>query len=296
MSDAPSPHRSGHLTADGHTIYWESFGAGDRPVVCLLNGLAMHTGAWYGFLPRLQPDCDVLLWDYPGQGRSSTADQPYYLDRIASYLQGILDTIGVERVHIVGISYGGFVALEFARQFQHRLHTMLLSGILLSREALFDMYEALSLRFYRGGPQAFELYTHYMYEKIFGEQFVRSAAGKLETMRRSFQERYQDRTTALVRLTEAHDPFFAATDARMDEYRAIKTPTLILAAEDDRVIAPKVQKKIASILPNSRFEVIADCGHVAYLEKPDVFFAALRNLIKTTSVERFPREVPTPRP
>ena len=99
----------------------------------------------------------------------------------------------------MGISYGGFVALEFARQFQERLYTLTLSGIILSHEELFEMYEALSLRFYRGGPQAFELYTHYMYEKIFGERFVASVGPSLETMRRNFYERYRDRSAGPLR-------------------------------------------------------------------------------------------------
>ncbi len=73
----------------------------------------------------------------------------------------------------MGISYGGFVAIELARQFQERLHTLTLSGSSCSHEELFEKYEAISLRFYRGGPERFDLYTDYMYEKIFGEAFVR---------------------------------------------------------------------------------------------------------------------------
>ena len=282
---APQPDRTGFLKADEHELYWELFGKGDREVVCLLNGLAMHTGAWYGFLPRLRPDYDVLLWDYPGQGRSTTADVPYHLDRIASYLRGILGATGIERIHLVGISYGGFVALEFARQFSSRLHTLVLSGIILSNETLFEMYEDLSLRFYRGGPEAFELYTHYMYEKIFGEAFVTAAgAVRLETMRANFHQRYHERTTALIRLTEAQDPLFAALDARLPEYRAIATPALVIAGDEDRVMAPKVQKKITTILPNSRFELIEDSGHVVYLEQADRFFGLVRGLFEAKAV------------
>ncbi|MEO8379387.1 MAG: alpha/beta hydrolase [Acidobacteriota bacterium] len=277
----PLPDRCGSLELDGHSIWWELFGGGDREVVCLLNGLAMHTGAWYGFLSRLRPEFDVLLWDYPGQGRSSTEDVPYHLDRIAAYLEKILGAIGAKRIHLVGISYGGFVALEFARQFPSRLHTLVLSGIILSHETLFEMYEDLSLRFYRGGADAFELYTRYMYEKIFGEAFV-TAAGpeRLETMRQNFHARYRDRTAALIRLTEAQDPFFAALDARLPQYRAIDAPALVVAGDEDRVMAPKFQKKITDILPNSRFELVEDSGHVVYLEKTDRFFASILTLMR----------------
>jgi 3-oxoadipate enol-lactonase len=278
------PDRQGQLEQDQHQIHWEYFGRGEREAVVLLNGLAMHTKAWYGFLPRLLPELDVVLYDYPGQGESSARDVPYFIDRVAGYLASILDEIAVERVHLMGISYGGFVGLEFARQFQQRLHTLTLSGILLSHEELFEMYEALSLRFYRSGPLAWELYTHYMYEKIFGESFVRTIGPQLETLRARFHDRYKDQTHALVRLTEAQDPFFASLDERLPGYRAIRTPTLIMAGAEDRAIPPWVQQKLTRVLPETRFELVPDCGHVVYIEKPDLFFGNLLRFAKAKAL------------
>ena len=155
-----TPDQTGFLDADGRRIYWERLGTGARETVCLLNGLAMHTKAWYGYVPRLTAEFDVLLWDYPGQGESSSDDVPCEIPRLCDYLTMIADTIGVERFHLMGISYGGFVGLDYARRYQHRLHTLTVSGILLTHEELFEMYEDLSLRFYRGTTDLFELYTH----------------------------------------------------------------------------------------------------------------------------------------
>ena len=280
-----APDRQGQLELDGHSIHWEQFGKGDKEAIVLLNGLAMHTKAWYGFVPRLLPELDVVLYDYPGQGESSSRDVPCFIDRIASYLASVLDELGVERAHLMGISYGGFVGLDFARQFQERLHTLTLSGILLSHEQLFEMYEALSLRFYRSGPLAFEIYTHYMYEKIFGETFVRATLPQLEGLRERFHERYKDRIHSLTRLTEAQGPFFAALDERMPEYRAISTPTLIMAGAEDRAIPPWVQRKLTAVLPHARFELVEDCGHVVYIEKPDLFFDNLLRFARAKSLE-----------
>jgi pimeloyl-ACP methyl ester carboxylesterase len=279
------PDREGFVAGDGHRIHYEYFGRGVREAICLLNGLAMHTKAWYGFLPRLLPDLDVILYDYPGQGTSSADDVPYRIPRLAAYLSLIADELGIHRFHLMGISYGGFVALDFARQFQARLHTMTLSGILLSHEVLFQMYQDLSLRFYRAGPEAFELYTHYMYEKIFGEAFVRVFRDQLEPMRAKFHDRYKDRAHALIRLTEAQDPFFGDLDANLPGYRAIRTPTLVMAGAQDRAIPPWVQEKLADVLPNARFDLVEDSGHVVYLEKPDVFFGRLLAFTKAKSVD-----------
>ena len=216
----PEPTRQGFIEADGHRIHWEYFGDGDREAVCLLNGLAMHTKAWSSFLPLLQPEFDVLLYDYPGQGESSAPDEPISITRIAAYLTMIMDALGIERIHSMGISYGGFVAIEHARQFHHRLHTLTLSGIILSREELFEMYEALSLRFYRLGPDGFGLYTHYLYEKIFGEPFVAKLARRARADAAALRGALQGQHHSLSAHRGA-GRLFGELDDRMPEYRAV---------------------------------------------------------------------------
>jgi pimeloyl-ACP methyl ester carboxylesterase len=269
-----SPDRSGYVYPDQKPIYWEYFGRGENEVVCLLNGVAMATGSWYSFLPQLQPEFDVLLFDYWGQGKSFCEDVPYSIPRFCDALNMILDEVRVPKIHLMGISYGGFVALDFARLYQQRLHTLTLSGILLTHEELFEMYEDLSLRFYRAGQ--IELYSYYLYEKIFGESFVRKVGARLAEMRQKLQDRYRDKLHCLIQLTLAQDRLFADLDANLPGYRAIQTPTLIIAGSEDRTIPPWVQRKICDILPHTRFELIADSGHVVYLEQSDTFFSLLK--------------------
>jgi pimeloyl-ACP methyl ester carboxylesterase len=274
------PDQSGFVEADGQRIFWERFGTGARETICLLNGLAMHTKAWYGFVPLLSDEFDVLLWDYLGQGNSSSEDVPYEIPRFCDYLTMIVDALGIDRFHLMGISYGGFVGLDYARRSQHRLHTLTISGVLL-----FEMYEDISLRFYRGTPDIFELYTHYMYEKIFGEAFVLKFKGSLDGMRQRFFERFKDKRHCLIQLTEAQDRLFAALDERMPGYRAIQTPTLIMAGAEDRAIPPWVQQKLRGILPNQRFELVAGSGHCVYIEQPGVFFGNLKRFARARAFD-----------
>jgi 3-oxoadipate enol-lactonase len=288
MAEHVEPTRSGFIHPDGYDIYYEYFGTGEREPVALLNGLAMSTKAWYPFLPRLLDEFDVLLYDYPGQGESSKPDAPTSITRIADYLTLVMDHLGVEKLHSMGISYGGFIALEHARLYHPRLLTLTLSGIILSREELFEMYEAMSLRFYRGGPELFGLYTHYLYEKIFGEAFVRRMTIEgLEPMRQRFEERYRDQIYCLVRLTEAQEEFFSALKARMPEYRSVTTPTLVMPGAQDRAIPLWAQKKLLDVFPNSRWLLVPEAGHVVYLERPDVFFSTLKAFMRARST-RFP--------
>jgi 3-oxoadipate enol-lactonase len=278
-----APDRDGFLDVGDHRIRWEYVGKGDREAVCLLNGLAMHTRAWFGVLPRLLDRYDVVLYDYLGQGQSSSPDEPYSIPGFAGYLPKVLDVLGIERVHAVGVSYGGFVAAEIARLYPERLHTLTLSGILLSHEELFSMYHEISLRFYRGGPEVFELYTHYMYEKIFGEEFVTAWKESLPALRARFHDRYKDQTHALVRLTLAQDPFFAALDGNLAGYAAFPGPVLVVPGAEDRTIPPWVQRKLLSVFPDARWEPIEGSGHVVYLEKPDALFGVLGRFLEAKS-------------
>jgi pimeloyl-ACP methyl ester carboxylesterase len=280
----PVPTRCGHLEQGAHRIWWERFGDGERPAVVLLNGLAMHTRAWYGFLDELRPEFDVLLYDYLGQGRSSCPDEPCSIPGFGDALAAILDHLGIDRVHTVGVSYGGFIALDFGRLHRDRLHTQTLSGILLGHERQFQMYQDLSLRFYRSGPEAFELYTHYLYEKIFGEPFLRrTAPDALEAMRQRFHERYRERVHCLVRLTEAQDPFFADLEANLPAYGRVIAPTLVVAGSQDRAIPLWQQRRVGEVLPDTRLEVLEGAGHVVYLERREAFFGLVRAFLRAGS-------------
>ena len=283
-----APDRTGFLAVEGgrRRIYWEYFGQGAKEIVVLLNGLAMFTKSWYRTLPFLYPDYDVLLYDYFGQGSSSQEDEPYYIPRFADYLVSVMDDLGIDRIHPIGVSYGGFIAADLGRLHQDRLHTLTLSGILLTREIQFQMYHDLSLLFYRSPDPAFEIYTHYLYEKIFSEKFARKIYGEaMEAGRYKFYDRYRERKYCLIRLTEAQSPFFEIIDQDPDAYRHIQTPTLIFTGEQDRAIPPWQQKKLLDILPNCRQGMLPECGHMTYMERPDIFWPTLRKFFKTKSID-----------
>jgi pimeloyl-ACP methyl ester carboxylesterase len=281
------PSRTGFVPVENGTrqIYWEYFGEGEREVVVFLNGLAMLTNSWYRTVPFLHPDYDVLLYDYFGQGKSSQEDEPYFINRFADYLIQVMDAAGVDKIHPIGVSYGGFVGAELGRLHQDRLHTLTLSGILLTRETLFQMYQDISLRFYHSTDEVFDIYTQYLYEKTFGEAISRKIYGEaMEKGRFKFYERYRDKKYCLIRLTEAQDPFFANIDNDPDAYRNVRVPTLILTGEQDRAIPPWQQNKLLDILSNSRQVILPECGHMTYMERPDIFWPTLRQFFAAKSV------------
>jgi pimeloyl-ACP methyl ester carboxylesterase len=104
-------------------------------------------------------------------------------------------------------------------------------------------------------------------------------------MRQKFHDSYKDRIHCLVRLTEAQNPFFEELDQNLDGYRACKVPTLIISGEDDRAIPIWMQRKLCEIYPNYKFIAIPACGHMTYLEYPDIFWGSLKRTMQEKSVD-----------
>ena len=107
----------------------------------------------------------------------------------------------------------------------------------------------------------------------------------MEAGRIKFYDRYKDQKYCLVRLTEAQNPYFENIDNDPNAYRNVMTPTLILTGEQDRAIPPWQQSKMAEILPNSRQIMLPECGHMTYMERPDIFWPTLRKFFEAKSVD-----------
>lgn len=266
---------SGSVQVDGYQYYWERSGQTDRPVLVLLNGMASSTASWNKYMPYVQNDFDVVLYDYLGQGKSEAPDVPYSLEPFADALDAILEVNSVDQAWLMGASYGGFVALEMLRLHPERIRGLFLSGVLLERARLFEMYLDLSLRWYRELP--FEVYPEYLYEKMFSEKYVRAHEDAVEAAKHHMLG-FKDKVYRLVRLMDAQLDWLLAVDERRSEYMGKSIPMFVLAGGQDRLIPPWFQEAAASAL-GATFETVPECAHSVYLEQTDLFFDRLRNFV-----------------
>src|SRR3982751_925053 len=133
-------HSTEMITVDGTTIRLLRGGSG-TPVV-FLHGAGGHTG-WMGFLEELSQRFAVFAPEHPGFGQS---DDPPWLDDIADLAYFHLDlmaALGLDRVHLVGTSLGGWVAAEMAVRSTARLASLTLVGavgITASGETIPDIF------------------------------------------------------------------------------------------------------------------------------------------------------------
>jgi 3-oxoadipate enol-lactonase len=262
----------GMVRVEGHQYYWERHGVTERPTLVFLNGMASSTASWIKYLPFISDACDVILYDYLGQGKSDAPDVPYKIGQFADALDAILEANKVDKAWLVGVSYGGFVALEMMRLHADKVRGLFLSGVLLERARLFEMYLDLSLRWYRELP--FEIYPDYLYEKMFSEKYVRDHRDAVEAAKHHIAG-FRDRIYLLVRLMDAQRDWLLTVDEHRSEYKGKSIPAFVLAGVQDRLIPPWFQETAASAL-GATFETVPECAHSVYLEQTELFFERLR--------------------
>jgi len=111
------------IDVDGHRIAYAQAGTG--PAIVLLHGYVGDGEAtWHPQLRDLRDDFTLVAWDAPGAGRSSDPLESLGLSGYADALALFLTGLGLTRPHLVGLSFGGILALEFCTRHPGRVQTV----------------------------------------------------------------------------------------------------------------------------------------------------------------------------
>src|SRR5687768_7548379 len=114
------------IQANGIRLYYELAGPADAPTVMLSNSLGTRLEMWEPQAHALAERYRVLRYDSRGHGRSDAPDGPYTIDMLADDALGLLDALGIERVHFCGLSKGGMVGQVLGARHGARLISLAL--------------------------------------------------------------------------------------------------------------------------------------------------------------------------
>lgn len=121
----------------GLNVYYETIGEGE-PLLLLHAGIADHR-MWEQNLPELVQQYQVIMFDIPGFGRTELAEVTFSQHGVVA---GLLDHVGVEAAHVVGISYGGRIAIDFALAYPERVNKLVLGAPSVGGEAYSERIQA----------------------------------------------------------------------------------------------------------------------------------------------------------
>lgn len=256
-----------NFTFEDKSIYYEEYGQGEPLII--LNGIMMSCLSWTEFIEPFSTHNRLILVDFLDQGRSShMTDREGYTQAIqVEVVRALMDHLKLEKVSIMGISYGGEVALQFAVKYQERLdRLMLFNTTARTGEWLGDIGNAWIKA--ENDPDAYYLTTiPIIYSPAFYKTKNDWMNRRRELLRPVFAN--QDFLAAMERLTNSS----AGYDVT-DKVDQIKVPTLVVSCQQDYLTPVEEQQFIVSKLQDCHYVVVPNCGHASMYEQP-VLFASL---------------------
>ncbi|CUR59746.1 3-oxoadipate enol-lactonase [metagenome] len=238
-------------------------GREDAPVVVLSNSMGADLRMWDGVVAALEEHFRVVRYDTRGHGTSPTAPGPYSMDDLADDVVALLDRLGVEKAHLVGLSLGGMTGIRLAARDPERIDRL----VLLCTGA-----------FLEAGPGYTERAAH-----VRAEGTGSVAEGVVSRwFTPAYLEQHPDVRAyheAMCAATSAEGyagscEAIAAMDLRPD-LPQVKAPTLAIAGEDDPATPPRYLREIAENVPDGRLVVVPDAAHLAAAQQPHAVAAAI---------------------
>ncbi len=246
-------------------VHYEEYGQG-KPLV-VLNGIMMSCRSWAEFIEPFSENNRLILLDFLDQGKSDRMDGPYEQSIQAEVVKALLDHLEIKKTCILGISYGGEVAQQFAVKYPQWVERLILFNTTARTGPwLGDIGDAWNLA--ASDPDAYYLTT---IPVIYSPGFYRRENRWLNNRRDQLRPVFADPNfiEAMIRLTNSARNYDVS-----EELHRITMPTLVVSCQQDYLTPIEEQQLICSRIPDSRHVIIPNCGHASMYEQP-LLFAAL---------------------
>jgi pimeloyl-ACP methyl ester carboxylesterase len=281
-----------YVTIHGHRRAFVRTGSG--PVVLLLHGLGCHHGTWDPVIDALARHYTVIAPDLLGHGQSAKPRADYSLGGYANGMRDLLTVLGIDRVTVVGHSFGGGVAMQFAYQFPERTERLVLVASGGLGPEVTPAIRAISTPGYH---QLMGLLTlpGLRHLGVAGLKALSETGLKqtrdLDEVAEIFESFKDPHTRAAIRhVVRAVVDWRGQIVTMADRaYLTEAMPMAVVWGRDDMVIPVRHASSAAALAPKARVEVIPNAGHFPHKDHPERFAKILHDFIRTTRPARYSR-------
>jgi pimeloyl-ACP methyl ester carboxylesterase len=249
-----------HLTVNGLELFHHRRGSGEP--LLLIQGMSGTHLSWGDPFADALEGFDVVSYDHRGIGRSARIDDPFSIADLAEDAAALLDALGWQSAHVMGISMGGMVAQELALRHPERIRTLTLGctycggpGSELAPQATIERLSAGML----SGDRELAIRTGF--EVNVSAAFA-AQDGAYETFRAMAKALPAPVPVIMLQMQAiaAHD-----TSARLP---TLARPTLVIHGDRDAMLPVANGRLIASLVPDARLEILEGVGHMFWWEQP----------------------------
>lgn len=260
-----------------YDFYYEIHGDMSRPFI-LLNGIMMSTKSWSIFVEEFRENNTLILFDFLDQGQSSKATKPYTQAYQSEVLKAFLDFLNVKSLPIIGISYGGEVALQFATKHPEYVARLgLFNTCAYTSNWLKDIGDGWNKAGESGDGEAYYLATIPL---IYSPKFYEDNLDWMKKRQALLTPLFSNKVIVdgFIRLTKSAKSHDVRNDLHL-----ISAPTLIVSSRQDYLTPLENQLYMAERIKNNHHVVIEDAGHASMYERPDLFVSLVLGFVNKKS-------------
>lgn len=276
----------------GAEIYFDVDGAGlvpdgdkmvERPTLFLLHGgPGGDHSSFKASSAALRDVAQLIYVDHRGCGRSSLGDPAEYtLDNNIADLDALRDHLGLERISVLGSSYGGMVALGYALRYPERLANLVLVCTAPSFRFIEDARRHVEQH---GTPEQIRVCQR-LWSGTFEDldqlrEFYELMGPMYSTtfMPSEFESGWKRGRRSVVALNRGFGDFLRTFDYT-DRLHEIRCPTLVLAAAHDWICASQHSQIIAERIPRAHLKIFANSGHMLSSDENAAYLQAVRGFL-----------------
>jgi pimeloyl-ACP methyl ester carboxylesterase len=230
--------------------------------------LFLHGGEGFDerqpFVAPLAAKHRLIAPSHPGFGKSSLPEWLDSVDDIAHIYLELLDTLGLDKVDVIGCSIGGWIAAEMAT----REHTRITGVILI--DAVGISVDDIDI------ADFFALNPNELAQRTFHNPSLMPDPATLPADAQQMLKANGAAIAAYAKRPYMHDPKLRR------RLRLVQQPVLTLWGESDQIAPPAYGRAYAESFPNARFESIPQAGHLPQIERPDATLAHIRRFAAET--------------
>lgn len=272
----PAPAQSGLADLGAVRLAYTDTG-GPGEAVVLLHPATGSLRSW----PHQQPALyaagfRVVTYSRRGHAGSDIGD-PKQRGTAAGDLAQLLDHLGIQKAHLVGVAAGGIYATDFTLAFPQRVHKLVIANSIVAIGDAAYMQENTALR-----PKGFD-----QMPPEFRELGAQYRAGNPAGVRRWLQIEEENAISPATMAQTRQPPINQLTLAAL---ATIRTPTLLITGDADLYTPPAMLARLAAQIPRVQARVLEGSGHSPHWERPDAFNATVIGFL-----QQKPREAPSAR-
>lgn len=249
-------------------VHYADTGPQDGPAVVFANALGTDFRIWQGVVSHLPEGLRIIRYDMRGHGLTSCPEGPYFMGDLVSDAAKLMDHLGVKDAVFVGLSIGGIVAQGLAAE---RLD--LLRAIVLSNTAAkIGTHQIWHDRVHLVRDQGIEAVADANMERWFSRDTRAGQPLLVEGIRNMLTRQPLE---GYLGCMEA----IGETDL-VESTARLRLATLGIAASEDGSTPPDLVRETVDAIPGSKFHLIRRAGHMACVEAPAEYAAALEGFLR----------------